>query len=76
MKSIQCQIYEELVSRSQTLSSQGAYQLGRLSSLINKRPVTKGSGYARPRGGHSHKVCRTICDRDQNKINGSRVYFD
>ena len=33
-----------IVSRSQTLSSQGAY---RLSSLIDKRPVTKGSGYAR-----------------------------
>ena len=42
-----------LVSRSQTLSSQDAYRLemisGRLSSLIDKRPVTKGSGYARLR---------------------------
>ena len=24
------------------------------------------------RGSHSYKVCRTICDQDQNEINGSR----
>ena len=28
------------------------------------------------RGSHSHRTCRTICDRDQNEIKRSRGYLD
>ena len=27
------------------------------------------------RGNHSHRACRTICDRDQNEINGSTRFY-
>ena len=27
------------------------------------------------RGGHSHRACRTICNRDQNEIKGSTSHF-
>ena len=39
------------------------------------RVCVHGKSYISTRGSHSHRACRTICNRDQNEIKGSTRHF-